>query len=64
MSMNVQAPKQTIVAQTLRVTTLKGPTCVAVLTDIRVTAKTARVSKFFLVSFVHFEFFFIINIFF
>lgn len=55
--MDVQVPKQTIVAQMLHVTTLKGPTCVAVLTDIRVTEKIARVSKMFCFLFFVLDFF-------
>lgn len=39
--MNVQALKQTNVILTHFVTTLSGPTSVAVLLDIRVTVETA-----------------------
>ena len=42
----------------LHVTTLKGPTCVAVLTDIRVTEKIARVSKMFCFLFLVLDFFY------
>ena len=59
--MNVKAPKQTIVVQMLHVTTLKGPTCVAVLTDIRVTEKIARVSKMFCFLFLVLDFFIILK---
>ena len=46
MLMNAQAPKQTSVIQTLRVTTLKGPILVAVLMDIKAMVKIAQVSKY------------------
>ena len=46
--MNVQALKQTNVILTLFVTTLSGPTSVAVLLDIRVMVETAQVQNYFI----------------
>ena len=42
--MNAQAPKETIAIKRLHVTTLKDPTRVAVLMDIRVMVKIAQVN--------------------
>ena len=44
--MNVQVPAQTNVIPTLHVTTLRDPTRVVVLMDIRAMVKTAQVNDY------------------